>query len=147
MEPLSSLGINLRPSHGLQDDSGALNSDSAEEVAWTPSRGPMAYHPAVPLPPSPMPMVGHETAAAVNLLSMSIREADLAASRAAAAGAYAHRSSPPALTAEQHQQVRAPLPCAPLPSAKASSLSCTGGLLTQASDVWVAPFGCWSIDG
>ena len=65
----------------------------------------MAYHPAVPLPPSPMPMVGHETAAAVNLLSMSIREADLAASRAAAAGAYAHRSSPPALTAEQHQQV------------------------------------------
>ena len=65
----------------------------------------MVYHPAVPLPPSPMPMVGHETAAAVNLLSMSIREADLAASRAAAAGAYAHRSSPPALTAEQHQQV------------------------------------------
>lgn len=65
----------------------------------------MVYHPAVPLPPSPMPMVGHETAAAVNLLSMSIREADLAASRAAAAGAFAHRSSPPALTAEQHQQV------------------------------------------
>ena len=93
------------PGSALQDDSGALNSDSAEEVAWTPSRGGMVYHPAVPLPPSPMPMVGHETAAAVNLLSMSIREADLAASRAAAAGAYAHRSSPPALTAEQHQQV------------------------------------------
>lgn len=88
----------------LQDDSAALNSDSAEEVAWTPTRGP-AYHPAVPLPPSPMPMVGHETAAAVNLLSMSIREADLAASRAAAAGAHAHRSTPPALTTEQLQQV------------------------------------------
>ena len=88
----------------LQDDSAALNSDSAEEVAWTPTRGP-AYHPAVPLPPSPMPMVGHETAAAVNLLSMSIREADLAASRAAAAGVHAHRSTPPALTTEQHQQV------------------------------------------
>lgn len=100
----------LMQSPSLQDDSAALNSDSAEEVAWTPARGP-AYHPAVPLPPSPMPMVGHETAAAVNLLSMSIREADLAASRAAAAGAYTHRVSPPALTTEQHQRVQLPPFC------------------------------------
>ena len=92
----------------------------------------MAYHPAVPLPPSPMPMVGHETAAAVNLLSMSIREADLAASRAAAAGAYAHRSSPPALTAEQHQQVRTPRPCVPTKACAVCWARCTGRWSTQA---------------
>lgn len=83
----------------------------------------MAYHPAVPLPPSPMPMVGHETAAAVNLLSMSIREADLAASRAAAAGAY-HRSSPPALTTEQHQQVHVLLKSIPSVRSRVHLLFC-----------------------
>lgn len=66
----------------MQDDSAALNSDSAEEVAWTPMRGPGPAHTSMPQPPSPFPAVGHETAAAVNLLSMSITQQDLAATRA-----------------------------------------------------------------
>ncbi|EIE24599.1 hypothetical protein COCSUDRAFT_46871 [Coccomyxa subellipsoidea C-169] len=72
------------------EDSAALNSDSAEEVAWTPTRGPGPAHTSMPQPPSPFPVVGHETAAAVNLLSMSIHEQDLGAGRAAA-GALAAR--------------------------------------------------------
>ena len=76
----------------LQEDSEALNSDSAEEVAWTPTRGPGPAHTSMPQPPSPFPVVGHETAAAVNLLSMSIHghEHDLGGNRGAGA-AFAGR--------------------------------------------------------
>ncbi len=63
-----------------------------EEVAWTPTRGPGPAHTSMPQPPSPFPVVGHETAAAVNLLSMSIHghEHDLGGNRGAGA-AFAGR--------------------------------------------------------
>ncbi len=82
------VSVALKPALNiLQEDSGALNSDSAEEVAWTPTRGPGPAHTSMPQPPSPFPVVGHETAAAVNLLSMSIHghEHDLGGNRGASA--------------------------------------------------------------
>lgn len=87
----------------LQEDSAALNSDSAEEVAWTPTRGPGPAHTSMQ-PPSPFPVVGHETAAAVNLLSMSIREQDLAVGRAAGiGGASTLAARDLSTTYDQHQ--------------------------------------------
>lgn len=59
-----------------QIDSLEHTSDSAEEVCWTPAQ-PRASRPHT-IPFSPMvASVGLECAAAVNLLSMSIRDSDL----------------------------------------------------------------------
>jgi hypothetical protein len=89
-----------------QEDSAALNSDSAEEVAWTPTRGPGPAHTSMPQPPSPFPVVGHETAAAVNLLSMSIHEQDLGIGRGVA-GTFAARDL--STSYDHHQVIACPV--------------------------------------
>ena len=60
-------------SYGAVQEDHACNSDSAEEVTWTPRPRPSNVPPFSPMVAS----VGLECAAAVNLLSMSIKESEL----------------------------------------------------------------------
>lgn len=72
-QPELQLAICAQQLARLQADSLELNSDSAEEVCWTPVPRPRA---AIPFSPM-VAAVGLECAAAVNLLSMSIRDSEL----------------------------------------------------------------------
>jgi hypothetical protein len=68
--------------HSSGSDMSQHNSDAAEEVAFH-------QPPRFDLPTSPMQAVGQECAAAVNLLSMSVKETDIINSRRASTAAAA----------------------------------------------------------